>query len=426
MVRVGIIADDYTGAADTGVQFAKKGLKTAIVRDAKRIGAVAERVDVLVITTESRADPAEVAHAKVASAAEAFQKAGVGLLYKKIDSTLRGNIGVELDAALDALNVAAVILCPAYPKTGRTTVGGWHYVNNVLIEDTEMAADPESPVKESHIPTLIQSQSRNPVALVDVSKVAEGVQRVADEVVRQLKQGSRIIVVDARSQGDLKIIAQAISVLDQPLLVCGSGGLAEELPDAFGLGSEQGDRVAVIAGSVSKVTAQQIRWAEAALKVKVIQIDMRRVLVGETERRCEVSRVVEEVRGAFEAGRDVVVRFAETQRAFEAIRAVGRSMGVEDGEMRKRIGDVLGRIALAIVKDGNLCGLVLTGGETAFNVYAALDVLEVEVEDEVVPGTPAVTIVGGVASGTRVVTKAGAFGDEDALVTAIEYLRKKG
>jgi len=425
MVRVGIIADDYTGAADTGVQFAKKGLKTAIVRDSQRIGAVAERVDVLVITTESRADPAEVAHAKVASAAEEFKKAGVGLLYKKIDSTLRGNIGVELDAALNALNVPAVILCPAYPKTGRTTVGGWHYVNNILIEDTEIAADPESPVKESHIPTLIQSQSRSPVTLIDVSKVSEGVQRVADEVVTHLKQGSQIIVVDARSQGDLKVIAQALSVLDQPLLICGSGGLAEELPDAFGLGSEQGDRVAVIAGSVSKVTAQQIRWAETALNVKVIQIDMHRVFLGETERSLEVTRGIEEVRDAFEVGRDVVVRFAESQRAFEAIREVGRRMGVADGEMRRRIGDVLGRIALAIVKDMALCGLVLTGGETAFNVYKALDVLEVEVEDEIVPGIPTATIVGGPASGTQVVTKAGAFGDEDALVTAIEYLRKK-
>lgn len=425
MVRVGIIADDYTGAADTGVQFAKKGLKTSIVRDPKRMGEIAERVDVLVIDTESRADPAEVAHAKVASASEEFKKAGVGLMYKKIDSTLRGNIGVELDAALDALNVSAAILCPAYPKTGRTTVRGWHYVNNVLIEDTELADDPESPVKESHIPTLIQGQSRKPVSLIDVSTVAKGVQGVANEVMRHLNQGSQILVVDARSQGDLKVIAQAISALDQPLLVCGSGGLAEELPDAFGLGSEQGARVAVIAGSVSNVTAQQIRRAEKALNVRVIQVDVRRGFVGEKERSLEVSRVVEEVRAAFDGGRDVVVRFAESQRALEAIREVGRGLSVEDGEIRRRIGSVLGRITLAIVEDGNLCGLVLTGGETAFNVYKALGVLEVEVEDEVVPGIPLVKIVGGEASGTRVVTKAGAFGDEDALVAAIEYLRKK-
>ena len=69
--------------------------------------------------------------------------------------------------------------------------------------------------------------------------------------------------------------------------------------------------------------------------------------------------------------------------------------------------------------------MVVTGGETAFNVYTALDVLEVRVEEEVLPGIPVVTIVGGPACGTRVVTKAGAFGDEDALVTAIEYLRKQ-
>ena len=112
-MRVGIIADDYTGAADTGVQFSKKRLKTSIVRDLKRIEKTAERVDVLVFDTESRGDPKEVAYKKVALAAEEFKKTGVEIIYKKIDSTLRGNLGVELDAAIDTLNVSAVILCPA-------------------------------------------------------------------------------------------------------------------------------------------------------------------------------------------------------------------------------------------------------------------------------------------------------------------------
>lgn len=424
-MRVGIIADDYTGAADTGVQFSKKRLKTSIVHDLKRIEETAERVDVLVFDTESRGDPKEVAYKKVALAAEEFKKTGVEILYKKIDSTLRGNLGVELDAAIDTLNVSAVILCPAYPKNGRITVGGFHLNNQSLIEDTEVAKDPESPVRQSHIPTLIQNQSEKKVSLVDIATVSLGMEKVKREVVRQLKEGNQIIVVDAISQRDLKTIAQAIASLDQPVLVCGSGGLAEELPDAFGLGEDREEFVVVIAGSVSEVTAQQIRIAAKTLNVKVVTVDVQRVLMGKEEGKLEATRVIDEAEEALHAGRDVVIRLAESLNALEEVKEAGKELGLTDREMRTLMGQILGRTSQAILKKGKLCGMVVTGGETAFNVYKALDVLEVRVEEEVLPGIPVVTIVGGPASGTRVVTKAGAFGNEDALVTAIEYLRKK-
>ena len=424
-MRVGIIADDYTGAADTGVQFSKKRLKTSIVHNLKQIEETAERVDVLVFDTESRGDPKEVAYKKVALAAEEFKKTGVEILYKKIDSTLRGNLGVELDAAIDTLNVSAVILCPAYPKNGRITVGGFHLNNQSLIEDTEVAKDPESPVRQSHIPTLIQNQSEKKVSLVDIATVSLGVERVKREVVRQLKEGNQIIVVDAISQRDLKTIAQTIASLDQPVLVCGSGGLAEELPDAFGLGEDREEFVVVIAGSVSEVTAQQIRIAAKTLNVKVVTVDVQRVLMGKEEGKLEATRVIDEAEEALHAGRDVVIRLAESLNALEEVKEAGKELGLTDREMRTLMGQILGRTSQAILKKGKLCGMVVTGGETAFNVYKALDVLEVRVEEEVLPGIPVVTIVGGPASGTRVVTKAGAFGNEDALVTAIEYLRKK-
>ena len=425
MLRVGIIADDYTGAADTGVQFAKKQLKTSIVRDLKRIGETAKRVDVLVFDTESRGDPKEVAYKKVALAAEEFKKTGVEILYKKIDSTLRGNLGVELDAVIDTLAVSAVILCPAYPKNGRITVGGFHLNNQSLIEDTEVAKDLESPVKESHIPTLIRSQSKKKVSLLDIATVSLGAKRVKREVMRHLKEGNQIIVIDAISQRDLKTIAQTIASLDQLVLVCGSGGLAEELPDALGLSEDREECVVVIAGSVSEVTAQQIRMAAKTLNVKVVTVDVHRVLMGKEDGNLEATRVVDEAEEALHAGRDIVIRLAESLSALEEIKETGKESGLTDREMRNSMGYILGRTSKAIIKKGKVCGMVVTGGETAFNVYTALDVIEVRVEEEVLPGIPVVTIVDGPACGTRVITKAGAFGDENALVTAIEYLRKK-
>ncbi len=424
LAKVGIIADDYTGAADTGVQFAKKGLKTTIIRDLRGLNEAARRVDVLVFDTESRGDPPAVAAEKVRVACKAFKTTGVEWLYKKIDSTLRGNLGAELDAAVDALAVAAVIFCPAYPKTGRITVSGFHLLNQRLIEDTEVAKDPEAPVTQSHIPTLLRCQSEKTVALIDVAAVTQGVERVHREMVRQLNGGSRIIVVDAVSQQDLKTIAAAIAGLDVPVLACGSGGLAEELPAAVKLGEAGGAPVAVIAGSVSAVTAQQIQTAARTLHAEVITVDLHQALQGEAPGRREATRLVDAAVTALAAGRDVVIRLAESLSALEAAKAAGRGRGVPDGELRALMGRLLGGVAQAVVATGRVGGLVVTGGETAAHVFTALEVWEVQVGEEVVPGIPMVTLVGGPADGLRVVTKAGAFGREDALVAAIEYVRK--
>lgn len=425
MVRVGIIADDYTGAADAGVQFAKKGLRTSILTDPQRISEVAKRVDVIVVDTESRLDSKEIAYKKVALVSQELNQIGVDFLYKKVDSTLRGNIGVEIDSVVDALNVSMVILCPAYPKNGRITVGGFHLLNQDLIENTEMAKDPKSPVEESHIPTLVRAQSKYKVSHIDISTVSKGFKALQKEITKHQNRGSRITVVDAMSQGDLKVIAKTVSTLNQPLLVCGSAGLAEELPEALNLTRSEGKMVVVIAGSVSAVTAQQILKAEKSLNMKVVEVGMRQVFMGERERSLEVSRVVEKVQEAFDEREDVAIRWAESQSSAEEIKRFGRKLGLEDDAMRKGIGGVLGEISLAIINGGRVGGMVLSGGETAFNVYEALNILETQVEEEVLPGIPILKFIGGKADGIRVVTKAGAFGDEDTLVKIIECLRKR-
>jgi len=183
--------------------------------------------------------------------------------------------------------------------------------------------------------------------------------------------------------------------------------------------------VVIIAGSVSEVTAKQISRAEKSLKTKVIEVNMYQVFTGKVGKDLEISRVVREVKEALDERRDVVIRWAESQRSAEETKKSGRSMGLGDDEIRKQILEVLGEISLAIVNSVEVGGMVLTGGDTAFAVYKALNIHETKVEKEVLPGIPALRFIRGKADEIRVVTKAGAFGDENALVTAIEYLRER-
>lgn len=215
-MKFGVIADDYTGANDTGVQFVKKGLKTIVLTQMEKVRDIADKAEAIVIDTESRADPKEVAYQKVFSAAKVLTEIGVNIVYKKIDSTLRGNIGPELDAAIDALNISTVIVSPAFPKNGRITVGGYHLLNQLPLELTEIASDPRSPVKESYVPALIQKQSRHHVGHISISKVMGGIQALKNEMITEQRKGSKIIVVDAVTQEDLRTIVRAIVASNLP------------------------------------------------------------------------------------------------------------------------------------------------------------------------------------------------------------------
>jgi uncharacterized protein YgbK (DUF1537 family) len=423
-MRIGIIADDYTGSADTGVQFAKKDLKTTIVQEHHRIRDAFVRSSVVVVDTESRSDSPEVAYEKVVSTIIEFQKAGCNLIYKKIDSTLRGNIGVELDAILDTQDVGTVVVCPAYPKAGRITIGGYHLVHQELIQNTEIAEDAEFPIKESHIPTLLRQQSRYQVSSIEIADVMEGKLPLMQAIKLHIADGDRILVIDAVSQHDLTTIASVMVDFESQVIICGSGGLAEELSDVIQDVSERTGNILIIAGSVRSVTAQQIARAQKQLKAHVIDIKVEQILTkNEHVMVEETRRISQEALKCYTKKKDVIIRWAESQKKAMEFFELGRLNKLEDQVIRARIGEILGQVTLKIMASIEIKGLILTGGETAFNVFKSMDVVEVRVDTEILPGIPLMQIVGGKFDKLPVITKAGAFGDSDALVQSILFLR---
>jgi D-threonate/D-erythronate kinase len=141
-VRYGIIADDLTGACDAGVQFARRGFATVVQMAPGRVQSPTE---VTVLNTHSRADSPQTARRKVLEACRTLRGWGVRLIYKKIDSTLRGNVTAEIAAAMQATGRERAVVTPAFPAMGRTVAGGRLYVEGqlqaamVLGEGLEMA-----------------------------------------------------------------------------------------------------------------------------------------------------------------------------------------------------------------------------------------------------------------------------------------------
>jgi uncharacterized protein YgbK (DUF1537 family) len=162
-LRLGIIADDLTGAADTALSFWETGIAATIQLDLAEGAITTTSLAAIAVDTDSRHLAPDEAGQRVAQAIRHLQAAGIDRFYKKIDSTLRGNIGAEIEAALDATQASHAIVCPAFPATGRTVVHGRVQVDGVDLMETSIATDPRNPVPSSRIAEVLAEQTHLPI-----------------------------------------------------------------------------------------------------------------------------------------------------------------------------------------------------------------------------------------------------------------------
>jgi uncharacterized protein YgbK (DUF1537 family) len=421
MAHTAIIADDLTGANDTAIQFAKHGMRSFVLWDFPRGRQVPDFADVVVVDTETRAASRREAYERVREAAAGLKSLGVGRIYKKMDSTLRGNVGSEIRAVADEIRPDVTIIAPAFPRYGRTTVAGHQYVDGQPVSGTEASRDPRSPVSQSFIPALLREQSDTPVGLITAETVAAGRGAIREAIHSSLARGENWIVFDVASQDDLRSIAAAAAEHSRVLSVLPEILAMPRRAHPSRIAPGQGPAL-VIAGSLSATVHEQVDELMARLAAKMICVDpvqALRVPSGEIARCTGHGR---ECRKSHPAA--IVISCSAGQWSREAGIAEGERLGIPAAEAGARVAQVLGSIAAATVLDG-CAGVVVTGGDTAIEVCRALQADSLEVLQEVAPGIPLCELSGARTGPIRIVTKAGGFGDRDALVKAVGVLRSQ-
>lgn len=411
MRTIAIISDDLTGAADTGIQFVHAGLKALVLLD-PQTGALPQ-ADVIVGVTESRHDAPELARQKVAGWARLLAANQPGEVYKKIDSTLRGNLGAELDAAMHEFPGRLAIFAPAFPAAGRTTVDGRHYMHGIPLEETEVVRDPTTPVRDSHIPRLLASQTSRRIGQVRLADLDGNASTLARALHNHVTDGDEILVCDALTDDHLASLVAGVRALGLPVIWAGSAGLARQLARTTATCAPEetpalGQPMLIIAGSVSGTLRRQIDRYCTTTGAACIIADSE-ALTGPDERaEAEVSRVAAEASANLQAGRSTVVT---TSIAPGAI----KNPGPEMVQIARTISDRLGAIARTILTAGWSGALVLSGGDTALAVCRLLGATAIRLRTEPLPGVALGTLVGGPYADLTVITKAGSFGEEDVL-----------
>lgn len=425
--RIGIISDDLTGANDSGVQLAKKHLSSTVVFDYET-STLATKPDVLIVDTDSRAKKQEEAYKAAYQGALFLQKEGYQHVYKKVDSTLRGNIAAELSAVEQVYQPEVVVIAPAFPKMKRQTIDGNHYVNGVLITDTEFSKDPKTPVTEAFIPELLTQYQDRKIALVDKRMLGQSIEEINQIITTILDQEVTWFVCDSETEEDLQRICGIFSSLNKKTVWAGSAGLIEYLPDALQLthSNEENqeeikiEKTLIVSGSLSQVTREQLCKIESLQNSFFMEVDPA-TLVKNT---FKIDHYMDQLNQHSEYEHYVLYVEASEENRVSAKEA-GQALGLNLTEVSEAISRGLGQIAKGLLENcASIQGLVLTGGDTAKAVCSELAISEMELYSEVEPGLP----FGRLRSEDRsywAVTKAGGFGHEQSLVNVVKYMANK-
>ena len=395
--EVVVIADDFTGANDAGVSLALSGKKVSVAFQTPFTG----QCDALVINSDSRAMAAAEAAEKMAC--YAAEIASACWLVKKIDSTLRGNPGAEIEALLRLSGKRQAIIAPAFPQAGRTTRGGVCLVNGVPVTDTEFASDPKTPVRHAQVALALAEQTAM-AGLV----VAPG------ELAAALAGDARLVIVDAENDGDLdQTMAAAAACPERPLLV-GSAGLC----DALARRLAQPRRLLAVVGSMSEIAQQQIERLREKSHVNTILITVDDVF------NHSLDRYLAQIDAALAAGRHCVVHTCADAGARHRIETLCQQHGLTRAALGERICAFLGELTRRVLEHANPAALYVSGGDVAMAVAHALGAQGFDITGQVARCVPFGRFRGCRWQGP-VMTKAGGFGTATTLLEVLHFIEEK-
>lgn len=426
-----VIADDLTGANATGVLISKLNYVSYTVMNTERLELTKlSESDCVLYPTDSRAVDSQIAYNRVYNVAKLLKDDRVKLYAKRIDSTLRGNLGSETDALLDALdNQAIAMVVPCFPEANRILVGGYLLVNTVPLHRTEAATDPKTPVNTSLAQQLYQEQSKYPVASLYLNDLMLGKDHLVKKILEYKDQGIRTIIFDSVSQEDMDLIANSVIESDVNFITVDPGSFTATVTRKLIIPRSSKAKYKILAtvGSVNPVAKTQLDELLLSQSIFNVYVKTRSLLEEETIRAQEIDRVVREV--------------IDNCSGYEICTVIGDGIMHENridfapyaeryqcstDEVSNMINSGLAEITYQILsKNRSFQGIYTSGGDVTISVSKRLGTSGIKLLDEVVPLAAYGEFIAGEFDGLKIVTKGGMAGDRFAMNTCMRYLKEK-
>lgn len=414
MVKLIVIADDFTGALDTAVQFASDGANTKVVVDSNyQLSQINDDVEVLVINAESRHLPADEAYMVVFRIVEQALHLGIPYIFKKTDSALRGNIGSELTAVVDAAKGSALHFIPAFPKMRRATKDGVHYIDGVPVHESVFGKDPFEPVRNSVVSEIIEEQSS-----VKVRNIY-GLDEAATH------ETSGVLIYDAETDRRLAEIVEALYVEDQPLLIAGCAGLASVLSKKLRFRKEKSrnpilcSSLLVVCGSVNPITIAQLDYAEKNGYHRMHLTSEQRLMDNYLE-TSDGHHAVDTWMNTLRLNDTCILDSHDPTGGRADAEYISRN-NLTLNDVRMKISTNMGKIIRRLIEEGLDSAIMITGGDTLMGFVNQTDIKEITPIEDVISGTVLFTIEFEGRT-IQILSKSGGFGDERLLINLADRL----
>ncbi len=428
---VGIIADDLTGANDTALQFKKCNAKTKILLDYSIPPENDLSTEIWAISTESRNISAEQAEARILETIENLNKnLNLEYFYKKIDSTLRGNIARETLTMVKTLNYDAAIVIPAFPSEGRITVGGYHLSKGTPIGRTEMARDPHSPITESYVPSLFKNQlkenEQNMVGLIGLKTIMNGAGPILIKINELIKEGKKLIIADSASAVDIEQVVLAINKSNYKILPAGTaatGSILAKLWLPEDDITEKNEQIImpqmpnlIISGSATQINSNQIEQLDKTYdfdNIHTLPLTVEMVLNGIND------DFVNDIVSQLSSGDTVVIHSSKLLENFDGFSDDSLRGELSRANLASKITDYLAELTKAITDKIKVL-LITLGGETSYKCCNAISAKELIMKDEVAPAIALCVDY----KNQWIITKSGNLGNPKTLIEILKYIEK--
>ncbi|BAM91039.1 conserved hypothetical protein [Bradyrhizobium oligotrophicum S58] len=422
-LKLGCIADDYTGASDLANTLTRAGLRTVQTIGVPAADLALPEVDAVVVSLKSRSIEASLAVTRSREADKWLRARGARHVLFKIcstfDSTDAGNIGPVMDALAGDAGDAIVLVTPAFPETKRTVYQGNLFVGAVPLNESPLKDHPLNPMHDANLVRVLARQSHRKIGLVDLATVVHGPEAIGHRLQELAGQGTGAAIVDAVFDADLTAIGAA--ALKSRVSVGASGiglGLARALVEAGHVHSHAfahhadapvGGAAACLAGSCSQATLQQI--AEAERVMPVLRLDAEALLGGRDETQRALGWALERL-----AQGPVLIASSATPDQVGVLQARhGREAAGHAVEQ------AMADVAEGLIRAG-VRRLIVAGGETSGAVVDRLTIPGFLVGPEIAAGVPVLRAIGA-GGGMLLALKSGNFGGPQFFADALELMR---
>jgi uncharacterized protein YgbK (DUF1537 family) len=404
-----------------------KGSNTEIILDINSLNENHLNVETWALCNETRNIAPEDAGRIVFEATRVLkEKFGIEYFYKKIDSTLRGNISVEILAMLEATGYDAAIVAPAFVQEGRITIGGYQLLKGIPIERTDAARDPKAPIYESYIPDILKrglsDNAKELVASIEMKTIAKGAGPIALKLNELISSGKKLIVMDSVSTVDFEQIVLAMQKSTYNILPAGSAGLAHALGAVWLTEIKPPVQKQVpflpkliLSGSATSLTALQVKKLEMDTDIEnTYFVSLRLDDVLKEPDSALVDRIVANL------VKDNIVAVHVCDLTEELSNEEAQSKLIDEGitkeDLATRITDYLAKLASSIKQKSQFI-LITIGGETSYRCSKAINCEYLQVVDSILPSIPLCMD----SNAQLIVTKSGNLGTSSTLIDIVKY-----